>query len=154
LPSFSTVRNVSFTPREMFDIVADVERYPEFLPLCEGLTVIERKAGARGPELTATMTVGYKAITERFTTHVTLDTEAGVIRVRNLDGPFSHLENEWRFVPAQDGCNVHFAITYAFRSTMLQLIVGAAFDKAVRSYTDAFEGRARALYGSRAGLIS
>jgi coenzyme Q-binding protein COQ10 len=150
LPSFRTHRHVPFTPREMFDVVGDVERYPEFLPLCEGLVVTERKGGARGPELTATMTVGYKAITERFTTHVTLDQEGGVIRVRNLDGPFTHLENEWRFVAASGGCDVHFAIDYAFRSAMLQIIVGAAFDKAVRSYTDAFEARARAIYGSRA----
>ena len=150
MPSFRTVRNVPFTPREMFAVVADVERYPEFLPLCEALTVIGRKAGARGPELTATMTVGYKAITERFTTHVTLDSDAGLIQVRNLDGPFTHLENEWRFLAAGNGCAVNFSIAYAFRSAMLQLLVGAAFDKAVRSYAEAFESRARALYGPRA----
>jgi coenzyme Q-binding protein COQ10 len=151
LPSFKTVRHVPFSPREMFNVVADVERYPDFLPLCEGLTVIERKTGERGTELTATMTVGYKAITERFTTHVRLDPEAGQIRVHHLDGPFSHLENDWRFVAAGEGCDVHFSIDYAFRSAMLQLIVGAAFDKAVRSYTEAFEARARTLYGTRAG---
>lgn len=152
MPSFKTVRHVPFAPREMFEVVADVERYPEFLPLCEGLTVHERKAGGdKGAELTATMTVGYKAITERFKTHVTLDPVASTIRVSHLDGPFTHLNNEWRFVPAGTGCDVHFAIDYAFRSAMLSLIVGAAFDKAVRSYTDAFEARARMLYGSRAG---
>jgi coenzyme Q-binding protein COQ10 len=150
LPSFKTVRHVPFTPREMFDVVADVERYPEFVPLCEGLVVTDRKTGERGTELTATMTVGYKAITERFTTYVRLDPEAGEIRVRNVDGPFTHLENDWRFVAAGSGCDVHFSIAYAFRSMMLSLIVGAAFDKAVRSYTDAFEARARALYGPRA----
>lgn len=151
MPSFKTVRPVPFTPREMFDVVADVERYPEFLPLCEGLTVIDRKTAERSTELTATMTVGYKAITERFTTRVTLDPEAGLIQVRHSDGPFTHLENVWRFVPSGAGCDVHFAIDYAFRSAMLALIVGAAFDKAVRSYTEAFEARARALYGQRAG---
>lgn len=132
----------------MFDVAADVERYPEFLPLCEGLVVHERTATERGTELTATMTVGYKAITERFKTHVTLDPEACAIHVRHVDGPFTHLENHWRFVAAEAGCDVHFSIDYAFRSAMLSLIVGAAFDKAVRSYTDAFEARARALYGS------
>jgi coenzyme Q-binding protein COQ10 len=152
LPSFKTVRHVPFTPREMFDVVAHVERYPEFLPLCEGLVVHERTATESGSVLTATMTVGYKAITERFKTHVTLDPEASTIRVRHLDGPFTHLTNEWRFVPKGAGCDVHFAIDYAFRSAMLSLIVGAAFNKAVRSYTDAFEARARTLYGSRAGV--
>lgn len=152
MPSFRTVRRVSFTPDQMFDVVADVERYPAFLPLCEGLVVHERRSGAEGDELTATMTVGYKAITERFTTQVVLDRAQHVIRVRHRDGPFTHLENEWRFVAAAGGCDVHFAIDYAFRSAMLSLIVGAAFDKAVRSYTDAFEARARALYGSPAGV--
>jgi coenzyme Q-binding protein COQ10 len=151
LPSFRTVRRVPFTPDQMFDVVADVERYPQFLPLCEGLVVHERKSGAAGEELTATMTVGYKAITERFTTHVVLDRARHMIRVRHRDGPFTHLENEWRFTPAAGGSDVHFAIDYAFRSAMLSLIVGAAFDKAVRSYTDAFEARARALYDSPAG---
>lgn len=149
MPSFRTVRQVPFTPRQMFDVVADVERYPSFLPLCEGLTVTAREALAGGASaLTATMEVGYKSITERFTTHVTLDPDAGTIRVRHRDGPFTHLENDWRFVAAGGGCDVHFSIDYAFRSAMLSLIVGAAFDKAVRSYTDAFEARARALYGA------
>lgn len=147
MPSFRTVRRVPFTPPEMFDVIADVERYPEFLPLCEGLTVRERTLGEGGAEeLTATMVVGYKSITERFTTRVVLDRAGGVIRVSHLDGPFSHLENEWRFVEMEGGTNVHFKIDYAFRSAMLSLIVGAAFDKAVRSYTDAFEARARVLY--------
>ncbi len=152
MPSFRTVRRVPFTSEQMFDVVADIERYPEFLPLCEGLVVHERNGGAVGEELRATMTVGYKAITERFTTHVVLDRAQNLIRVRNLDGPFTHLENQWRFEAAGGGCDVHFAIDYAFRSAMLSLIVGAAFDKAVRSYTDAFEARARTLYGSPAGV--
>lgn len=150
MPRFQTVRRVSFTPEEMFAVVADVERYPEFLPLVEGLTIRERNDAGETTELTATMTVGYKAITERFTTHVTLAPSAGEIRVRHVDGPFTHLENDWRFVEAGNGCDVHFTIDYAFRSTMLQLIVGAAFEKAVKSYTDAFEARAKTLYGRTA----
>lgn len=150
MPSFRTVRHVPFTPREMFEVVADVERYPEFLPLVEGLTVLKRKESGGAVELTATMTVGYKAITERFTTRVLLTPDAGEIRVSHVEGPFSHLENDWRFVAAEDGCDVHFAIDYAFRSTMLSLLVGAAFEKAVKSYTEAFEERARVLYGASA----
>ncbi|HRN84241.1 MAG TPA: type II toxin-antitoxin system RatA family toxin [Hyphomicrobium sp.] len=148
MPRFNTVRRVAFTPEQMFAVVADVERYPEFLPLVEGLTVLERKETPGGSELTATMTVGYKAITERFTTRVELSPETGEIRVRHLDGPFSHLENDWRFVAADGGSDVHFTIDYAFRSTMLSLLVGAAFEKAVKSYTEAFEARARTLYGA------
>lgn len=150
MPSFRTVKRVAFAPAEMFAVVADVARYPDFLPLCEGLTVRERRERPDGgAELTATMVVGYKAITERFTTHVTLDPRANEILVRHVDGPFTHLQNRWGFVAAPGGgTDVHFAIDYAFRSPMLGLIVGAAFDKAVRSYTEAFETRARALYGA------
>lgn len=147
MPHFNTIRRVPFTPRQMFAVVADIERYPEFLPLVEGLTVLERKESGETTELTAAMTVGYNAITERFTTRVVLAPKAGEIQVRHLEGPFSHLENDWRFVAADGGCDVHFTIDYAFRSTMLSLIVGGAFERAVKSYTDAFEARARALYG-------
>lgn len=152
MPRFNTVRRVAFTPEQMFAVVADIERYPEFLPLVEGLTVLERSETPEGRELTATMTVGYGAITERFTTRVELLPKTGEVRVRHLDGPFSHLENDWRFVAAEGGTDVHFTIDYAFRSTMLSLIVGAAFEKAVKSYTEAFEARARTLYGA-AGTV-
>jgi coenzyme Q-binding protein COQ10 len=148
VPSFRTARTVAFTPRQMFDVVADIEHYPEFVPLCNGLTVRERTVSGNKTLLTATMSVGHGPIKEAFTTRVALDPQAGVIGVRNVDGPFSKLENDWRFVAAAGGCEVHFAIDYAFRSAMLALIVGAAFDKAVRHYTEAFEERARVLYGA------
>lgn len=150
MPRFQTVKRVPFAPDEMYAVVADVERYPEFLPLVEALSIEERWEKVETTELTATMTVGYKAITESFTTRVTLTPGTREIRVRHLDGPFTHLENDWRFVPSGQACDVHFTIDYAFRSTMLQLIVGTAFEKAVKSYTDAFEKRAAALYGRRA----
>lgn len=146
MPSFRTQRRVPYSPKEMFDVVADVERYPEFLPLCEGLVVESRTATASGSVLVARMTVGYKAIRESFTTRVTLDPGAPQILVEYLDGPFSHLENRWRFLSAPGGCEVDFFIDYTFRSKMLALIVGAAFDKAVRHYTEAFEARARTLH--------
>jgi coenzyme Q-binding protein COQ10 len=130
----------------MFDVVADVERYPEFLPLCESLAVESRTATANGSVLVARMSVGYRAIREAFTTRVTLEPAAPAILVEYLDGPFSHLENRWRFLPTPGGCEIDFFIDYQFRSTMLALVVGAAFDKAVRHYAEAFEARARALY--------
>ena len=148
MPQFSTQRRVSFSPREMFDVVADVERYPDFLPLCEALAVESRTASGSGSVLVARMTVGFRAIRESFATRVTLDSAAPSILVEYLDGPFSHLENRWRFLPAPGGCDVDFFIDYQFRSTMLAMIAGAAFDRAVRHYTGAFEARARALYGA------
>ena len=153
MPSFRTQRHVPFTAKQMFDVVGDVERYPEFLPLCESLVVTSRSETAEGTVLVATMGVGYKAIRESFTTRVVLDETKLTIRVSYLDGPFSHLDNEWRFEDAKGGASVHFFIDYAFRSPLLAIIVGAAFDKAVRSYMEAFETQARAVYGRPASTV-
>jgi coenzyme Q-binding protein COQ10 len=131
----------------MFDVVADVERYPQFLPLCEGLVVRSRERQGAETVLVATMTVSYRAIRESFTSRVTLRPEQGEIRVAYLDGPFSHFDNQWRFRHADCGSRVDFFIDYAFSSRMLALLMGAVFDKAVRKYTSAFEARAHALYG-------
>jgi coenzyme Q-binding protein COQ10 len=151
MPSFRTTRRVPFTPRQMFDLVADVERYPEFLPLCEALVVRSREGD--GGALIADMTVGYKAIRETFTSHVELDparcgvTAAGV---PGMMGPFRRLENRWEFRAAPGGCEVDFFIAYEFTSAMLQVLVGALFDRAFRRYTRAFEERAEAVYGTGA----
>jgi coenzyme Q-binding protein COQ10 len=134
----------------MFAVVADVERYPEFVPLCQRLIVRSREQ--RGPEtiLVATMSVGYRAMRESFTSRVTLRPEQNEILVAYLDGPFAHLDNRWRFRDIAGGSEIHFFIDYAFASRMLALVMGAVFDKAVRKYAHAFEERARALYGKPA----
>jgi len=149
LPTFETTRRVPFTAEEMFAVVADVERYPQFVPLCEGLTVTAREPGSTHTTLTAIMTVGYRAISERFTSRVTLRPERREIDVAKIDGPFSRLSNRWRFRDVPGGCEVHFYIDYDFSSRMLSMLMGAVFDKAVRKYTNAFEARARLLYGDR-----
>lgn len=133
----------------MFDLVADVERYPEFVPMCESLTVRSRDQVADGELLVATMGVGYKAIRENFTTQVKLFPEKPQIIVQYLDGPFKHLENRWRFLPAQGGCVVDFYLDYEFRSRMLAVLMGAVFDKAFRKFSAAFEDRAKKVYGTR-----
>jgi len=135
----------------MFAVVADIERYPQFLPLCEGLIVRSREQRDGDTVLTATMTVGYRAIRESFSSRVTLKPERNEIAVAYLDGPFAHLDNRWRFTDAPGGCEVYFFIDYAFASRMLSLLMGAVFDKAVRKYTDAFEARANILYRDAAG---
>lgn len=152
MPSFRLTRAVRHTPQQMYDLVADVERYPEFLPLCEGLRVLRRQpGGADGVEvLVAEMAVGYKAIRERFTTRVTLDPAQRRITAEYIDGPFRHLENRWGFKDGPDGgCNVDFFITYEFKSFALGLLMGKMFDKAFRKFTDAFESRAERIYGAR-----
>ncbi len=149
MPAFETTRRVAFTPQQMFDLVADVERYPEFLPLCEGLRVLSRQTPVGGNEaIVAAMDVGYKAVRETFTSRVVLDRTAMRISADLVDGPFRQLENRWSFMPATGGCDVRFAISYEFKSFMLQMLMGALFDQAFRKFTEAFEERARRVYGT------
>jgi len=147
VPSFEMTRRVPFSAKQMFAVVADVERYPEFLPLCEDLHVRSREDVGGNSVLIATMSVGYRAIRESFTSRVTLRPERNEIDVAYLDGPFSHLDNRWRFSDVPGGSEIHFFIDYAFASRLLAVVMGAVFDKAVRKYAEAFEARANANYG-------
>lgn len=153
MPSFQTTQAVPFTAEQMFDLVADIEAYPEFLPLCEALRIRERCTDESGnPQLVAAMTCGYKAIRETFTSRVTLMAERREILVEYIDGPFRYLHNHWRFEPAasngaRGGSIAHFHIDYAFKSAMLGMLVGAMFDKAFRRFLVAFENRAAEIYG-------
>ena len=144
MPSFRTSHVVNHTPQQMFDLVADVESYPQFVPLCQSLRVRRRYPGANGEEvIVAEMEVGYKAIRERFVSRVTLDRAARRIDVEYVDGPFSHLENMWRFGEVDGGkCRVEFYIAYEFRSRTLATLMGSMFDAAFRKFSSAFETRA------------
>ena len=150
MPSFSTTRRVGFTPRQMFDLVADVETYPQFLPLCEALVVRKRENAGDKQVLVADMTVGYKAIRETFTSRVALDPAGLEVHAASVpeypSGPFSRLDNRWRFTPAPGGCDVAFSIGYEFKSYLMQALVGGLFDRVFRRYTQAFEERARVIY--------
>jgi coenzyme Q-binding protein COQ10 len=149
VPQFSTTRRVRHSASDMFDLVADVERYPEFVPLCGALKVKSRNAAGEGVEiLIADMTVAYKLIQETFTSRVTLDKPKLRILVEYLDGPFSKLQNRWSFRPAGEAaCEVEFFIAYEFRSRVLAALMGAMFDAAFRRFADAFEKRADVVYG-------
>jgi len=140
----------------MFDLVADVEQYPAFLPLCEALRVRRRAASGEGVEtLIADMTVGYKAIRETFTSRVTLDRPRLRILVEYVDGPFRHLENRWAFHQLDDvGCEVDFFISYEFKSMALGLVMGAVFERAFHKFAEAFEERARTVYGRGGGMAA
>lgn len=139
---------VAHSADDMFRLVADVESYPKFLPLCEALKLKRRERRDGKEVLIATMVVGYKLIRESFTTEVILDAEARSIVVHYLDGPFSYLENRWSFRPlTSKACEIDFYIAYSFRSRLLERLMGGLFDKAVRRYTTAFEERADAIYG-------
>ena len=149
MPTFRTVRHVPHTPEAMLELVADVEHYPEFLPLCESLKVLSREHEADGTEIiVARMGVGYGPIHETFTSRVQIARGSHHIRVTYLDGPFRRLENTWSFRASGNGCDVHFHIDYEFRSIALQLLLGAMFDRAFRKFAEAFETRARKVYGT------
>jgi coenzyme Q-binding protein COQ10 len=153
---YETRHTIAHTADDMFALVADVERYPQFLPLCEALTLNRRERRDDGSEvLIATMAVGYKLIRESFTTEVVLDQRTRTIVVRHLDGPFAFLENRWHFEPVTAAsCQVDFYIGYSFRSRLFERLIGGLFDKAVRRYTAAFEARADAIYGLTAPAIA
>jgi coenzyme Q-binding protein COQ10 len=148
MPRYVTTRQVPHSPEQMFDLVADVERYPAFVPMCEKLTIRRRTTGVAGSEvLLADMSIGYKVIRESFTSRVALDRANLKILVEYVDGPFSHLENRWSFAPAGGGgSDVTFDIDYAFRSRTFQMLAGAVFDTVVRRMVQAFETRADVLY--------
>ncbi|MBA2127785.1 ubiquinone-binding protein [Hyphomicrobium methylovorum] len=147
MPSFATKHHVPFSAAQMFALVADIERYPEFLPLCTGLTVLTRLPAGEGEEMTARMEAGYKAIKESFTTRVVTFPAEKRIEVAYLDGPFKHLENRWSFIDDATGSTIDFFIDYEFRSRLLGVLVGQMFDQAFRRFVVAFEERAGAVYG-------
>ena len=151
MPQFSTKRRVAHSAADMFDLVADVERYPEFVPLCKSLAVRRRNKDGEGREVViADMTVAYKMIRETFTSRVTLDRDKREILVEYLEGPFRAMNNRWRFRPMGDqACEVEFFITYEFRSRTLGLLMGSIFDAAFRRFSAAFERRADQVYGAQ-----
>ncbi|WP_061936163.1 type II toxin-antitoxin system RatA family toxin [Aureimonas sp. AU22] len=146
MPKFENARVVRHTPDEMFDLVADVERYPEFLPLCQSLVVRSRREKDGKTLLIADMTVAYKMIRETFTSQVLLKPAERQIDVKYVDGPFRYLENRWTFAPHPDGCEVRFFIDYEFKSRTLGLLMGSMFDYAFRRFATAFEERAEKVY--------
>ena len=149
MPQFSTTRRVQHSATDMFDLVADVERYPEFVPLCRSLSVRKRTTDSEGRDvIVADMTVAYKLIHETFTSRVTLDRPKLEILVEYLEGPFRKMNNRWMFRPTDDhACEVEFFIAYEFRSRTLGMLMGAVFDAAFRRFAAAFERRADAVYG-------
>jgi len=147
MPQFETRRLVKHSPDRMYALVADIERYPEFLPLCEALSIRSRRERDGKELLLADMTVGYKAIRETFTTQVLLTPAERAIDVKYIEGPFRYLDNRWRFEETADGgCSVHFFIDYEFKNRILSALMGSMFDRAFRMFSEAFETRADKIY--------
>jgi coenzyme Q-binding protein COQ10 len=149
MPKFSSKKRVRHSASQMFDLVADVERYPEFVPLCHSLKVRQRTEKEDGTEVVvADMTVSFKLVHESFTSRVTLDRPNLTISAEYLRGPFSNMENRWTFEPKSEAeCDVGFFISYEFKSRMLAMLMGSMFDAAFARFSAAFEKRADAVYG-------
>ena len=147
MPQFRTTRRVRHSAADMFNLVADVEKYPQFVPLCERLIVRERRQEGDAEILVADMTVAYGPFRETFTSRVRLSKQANEIIVEYVNGPFSHLLNKWSFVPAGDNvCDVKFFIDWEMKSRLLSMTVGAVFERAFRTFAEAFEQRANRIY--------
>ena len=145
MTSHSESRVVPYSAELMFAIVADVERYPVFLPWVTALRVASRDQMQGRDVLTARMTVGFKSFKESYTSRVVLDPAGRTIDVVQTEGPFRQLENHWRFTPAGEGCKIDFSITFEFRNPILNAVAGAAFGRVMLRMTDAFLERARTL---------
>lgn len=143
MPKHAEVKHLPYGAEQMFDLVADVGRYPEFLPWCRGARIRRRE----GDLIVADLIIGFKGITERFTSRVQLDRDNLIIDVAYEDGPFRYLKNHWKFIEEEGGCLVDFYVEFEFRSRMLQRMIGLVFTEAVRRMVNAFESRARDLYG-------
>lgn len=145
MTSHSESRIVPYSADLMFAIVADVERYPEFVPWTVSLRVLRREIVGKQEILAAETVVGFRALRERYKSRVVLDKSAHAIDVTQTEGVFRELENSWRFTPEGNGCRVDFSIRFQFKSKMLEAVAGAAFGLVVTQMTKAFEGRARKL---------
>lgn len=145
MPTHREKRVLPYTPEQIFDLVADVERYPEFLPWCVGARIVRREEGL----IVADLMIGFKMIRERYTSKVKLDRPGRIDVDYGHDGPFRHLENHWQFRPTEDGgCEVDFFLDFEFRSRMLQRLIGVVLQEAVRRMVAAFESRAKKIYGA------
>ncbi|HEV2561123.1 MAG TPA: type II toxin-antitoxin system RatA family toxin [Rhizomicrobium sp.] len=145
MTTHSESRIVPYTADLMYSIVADVERYPQFLPWVTGLRVQSRVREGVREILMAEMIVGFRALRERYTSRVVLDPATHTINVTQSEGPFKQLENHWRFTPQGEGCRVDFSIVFEFKSKLLNAVAGSAFMHVLTRMSHAFEERAKAL---------
>jgi len=145
VPTHAEKRRLPYTPEQMFDLVADVEKYPHFLPWCVATRINSRQ----GDTITADMAVGYKMFREKFTSIARLDRAAMRIDIEYREGPFRYLNNHWVFERDPKGCAIDFYIDFEFRSQLLEKAVPAVFNRAVTVMVEAFEKRARVIYGTK-----
>lgn len=143
MPGIHELRHMPYSAEQMFDLVADVGRYQEFLPWVVGTRV----RSDNDHEMIADLLVGFNALREKFTSRVEKD-RPGQIKVHYLDGPMRDLDNIWQFRAIEGGCEVDFMVKFTFRNALFEKLAGQYFDRAFRKMVGAFEERAHELYGS------
>lgn len=150
MPTHTETRVLPYTAQQMYDLVADVESYPQFLPWNTAARIRSRAPGPDGSEvIEADLVISFKVFRERFGSRVTLFPAQKRIDTRYLDGPFTHLHSEWSFKDRpQGGCEVCFFVDFEFRNAILRRVIGVVFGEAMHRIVRAFEDRARALYGA------
>ena len=137
-------RNLPYTPEQLFDLVAGVEQYPEFLPWCISSEISKREGES---VFYADLVIGYKMVREKFGSKVTLD-KPNEVHVEYLSGPMRYLSNRWKFIREEDGsCTIDFYVDFEFKNFILQNLMGAFFNEIIRRMVSSFEGRACELYG-------
>lgn len=144
MPTHSEIRNLTFSAPQMFGLVLDVAKYPEFLPWCVA-TRVKSKDGGENGQMVADMAVGFKMLQERYTSRITFETPHH-IHITDIGGPFKRLETDWRFIANADGCEVDFQINFEFRSVLLEKVMGKVFTEAAHKMMQAFVTRAEQVY--------
>ena len=152
MPTHSETRHLPYSAREMYDLVADVARYPDFLPWTAAArirsrTPISGDAEGQGELMEADLVISFKVFRERFGSRVKLWPETRVIDTEYLDGPFRYMKSQWRFEDRDGGCDISFFVDFEFKNAVLQKLIGVVFNEAMQRIVRAFEARAKALYG-------
>lgn len=147
MPQHSETRTMPYSAEQMYALVADVAKYPEFLPWCAAARLRSETPMGDKSVIEADLVISFKLFREKFGSRVTLDPKARQIDVEYLDGPFRYLNNHWRFTPLDQGCEVDFHVDFEFRSVLLQGVIGLVFNEAMQRIVRAFEARAAELYG-------
>ncbi|SFK64012.1 type II toxin-antitoxin system RatA family toxin [Shimia haliotis] len=147
MPTHSETRTLPYTAQQMYDLVADVAAYPQFLPWCAAARIRSRTPQGAAEEMLADLVISFKVFRERFGSRVVLNPETKHIDTEYLDGPFKFLKSTWDFADAEGGCEVTFFVDFEFKNIILQKAIGLVFNEAMHRIVAAFEARAKALYG-------
>lgn len=147
MPTHSETKFLPYTPQQMYDLVADIRSYPQFLPWCAAARIRSETPQGAAQVIEADLVISFKVFREKFGSRVTLWPEEMKIDTEYLDGPFKYMQSNWAFAPAEGGCNVAFFVDFEFRNAILQGIIGMVFNEAMQRIVRAFEARAVDLYG-------